>query len=247
MKPTIKVDRVLVANVKAFTDRRKSIEQQMSRLGIPFEFMLDGDIPDITPDLKQRWFRSPLTSHPKSMSCTCKHFLIYEKMAQQGWNGVLVLEDDIFLADNFVDIFNRTQKELLARTDIDPEWAWISYENSGLRFPRQNTLTAGRYLYQANALRCTGAYYIGARAADYLLNVAEVEKADTVIDCYIENVMQRPASLIEVYWCHPTIAEQGSMNGSFDSMDPRRRATWWRKVQWHADKLFKTVKHRWAS
>ena len=240
-----KTDQVFVAHVKSgYESRRKSIDEQFSRLKIDFEYLLDGDICDISVDTKNRWFLPPLIASPQMMSCTCKHFLIYERIVESGLQGALIFEDDIFLADDFVRQYNLATRELFDRDDIDPGRAWISYENSTLRYPPKRVLRPSQRLYRAVEPRCTGAYYIGAEAAKGILQLADSEKAGLAIDCFVEKIANRADSPVDLYWCHPTIAEQGSMNGAFQSIDARRSASLWRKIKWNLDKYYKAIKHR---
>lgn len=235
---------VLVAHVKhGYEDRRQSIESQLAALGIPFEFMLDGDIPDITNEVSSRWFAA---NYPAGagQSCTCKHLLMYERIVNAGWQGALILEDDILLDHDFVPVFNATLDELRVGNTAGLDTAWISYENSTLRMPARGELRKGRLLYPAMLTRCTGAYYIGARAAEALLEAAATLKVDKVIDIWVNDMARAIPDSLKIYWCHPTVAEQGSMNGRFDSMDPRRTATLWRRVKWNTDKWYKTARHR---
>lgn len=238
-------DQVFVAHVKSgYESRQKSIDAQFSRLNIDFEYLLDGDIADISQETKTRWFLPALAASPKMMSCTCKHFLIYERIVDSGLQGALIFEDDIFLAEDFVQQYNVASHELFDRDDIDPDRAWISYENSTLRFPPKSVFRPSQRLYRAVEPRCTGAYYIGAEAAKGILQIANSEKAGLAIDCFVEEIANRDDSPVDLYWCHPTIAEQGSMNGVFQSMDTRRTASLWRKMKWNLDKYYKYTKNR---
>lgn len=235
---------VLVAHVKhGYEERRASIERQLGRLAIPFEFMLDGDIPDIDDKLSSRWFSSGFPAGA-AQSCTCKHLLMYERIVAAGWSGALILEDDIFLAPDFVPVFNASLDELRTRNAAPLATAWISYENSTLRMPKRSELRRGQFLYRAMLTRCTGAYYIGADAAQALLQAAEKRKVDKIIDLWVNDMTATIPDLVQIHWCHPTVAEQGSMNGQFDSMNPRRPATLWRQMKWNADKWYKTMRHR---
>lgn len=238
------VEPVLVAHVKeGYEHRRESIEWQMADLGIDFEFMLDGDISDIDAELSSRFF-SPRFGPGPTQSCACKHFLMYERIVRAEWPGALILEDDILLAKNFVHVFQASLQELRARDAAALHTAWISYENSTLRMPPRSTLRAGQLLYPAMLTRCTGAYYIGAGAAAALLHAASVRKADKEIDLWVNDMAQLMPDKLHIHWCHPTVAEQGSMNGQFDSMDRRRSSTLWRRVKWTSQKWYKTVRHR---
>lgn len=247
--PTIRLhepfpEPVLVAHVKhGYESRRESITRQLHDLRMPFEFMLDGDIPDLSPAVMSRWF-APDVKPAAIPSCACKHLLMYERIVAEGWPGALILEDDIVLADSFVQVFKATLAELRGADGSAIETAWVSYENSTLRMPRGSEIRRGVYLYPATRTRCTAAYYVGRGVAQTLLRLAETVKVDAEIDIWVDTMAARFPEAIRILWCHPTIAEQGSMNGLFDSMDSRRRASLWRRVKWNADKLYKTVKYR---
>lgn len=235
---------VLVAHVKhGYEKRRESIERQLGALGMPFRFMLDGDIPDIDAELSSRWFADSFTISP-AQSCACKHLFMYERIVKAGWTGALILEDDILLAKNFVSVFHQSLEELRRWNDPALETAWISYENSTLNVPPRSELRAGQLLYRATQTRCAGAYYIGAGAAATLLQAASSIKVDKPIDHWVNDMARRMPEGLQIHWCHPAVAEQGSMNGRFASMDPRRTATLWRRLKWTANKWYKTARSR---
>ena len=231
---------VLVAHVKhGFEDRRRSIERQFRDLGIPFEFMLDGDIPDIDAEMSARWFDPRFPLGP-AQSCACKHLLMYERIVKAGWEGALILEDDIFLLEGFAPAFEASLQELRRQDGAVLGAAWISYENTGHVVPPRQEMKQGQMLYRSTTTRCTGAYYIGFAAASALLHEASTRKVDKPIDCWVEDMVPILPDRLQIYWCHPAIAEQGSMNGRFDSMDSRRRAGVWRSFKWKVDKLYKS-------
>ena len=106
---------VYVAHVKkGYEDRERHIDEMMGRLGVSFTYMLDGDIPDITPERSAAYF-SPQASFPMpARSCALKHLLIYEEIVRRGLYGALILEDDICLDRKFPEIFTLSMKELPA-------------------------------------------------------------------------------------------------------------------------------------
>lgn len=235
---------VLVAHVKhGFEDRRRSIERQFTELGMPFEFMLDGDISDIDAELSARWFDPGFPLGPQQ-SCACKHLLMYQRIVKAGWAGALILEDDILLLEGFAPVFEASLQELRRRNEAVLGTAWISYENTGHVVPPRREIKQGQMLYRSMTTRCTGAYYIGCTAAAALLHEASTRKVDKAIDCWVEDMVPLLPDRLQIYWCHPAIAEQGSMNGRFDSMDSRRRAGVWRRLKWKMDRLYKRFRFR---
>jgi glycosyl transferase family 25 len=243
---SLPVDRVYVLHVKTgYEERGESIERQFAQLGIPFQFMLDGDIPDITPAIVQTWFAGGMCQPDalRAVSCAWKHLLIYGEIVRDGLQNALVFEDDILLAPDFVPQCARTIAELHQRSDLAPSRAWISYENSTLRVPPRHERRADRMLYPAREPRCTGAYYIGQAAARGLWEIARTEKMAQPYDCFVAEVLARTNPPLDMLWCHPTLAEQGSMNGQFGSaMDLGRPRSWLRRLKWFADKHYKRLK-----
>ena len=228
-----------VAHVKVgYESRRQSIESQMRRINIPFEFMLDGDISDVTPERKQEFFHADfLRVEPLStVSCALKHLLIYQRIVASGQPGALVLEDDILLAPDFSAAFQRTLVEARQREEIDESQLFISYENSYLRFVPRSERKAGRQLYRAAATRACGAYYISRGSAAAVLERARTQKMNLPIDWFL-NEMSRDGGL-SIYWCEPTIAEQGSVNGTFPSSITARKAGLLRTIIFAAKKAF---------
>ena len=57
------VDRVYVIHVRhGAEDRAAFIERQLGRLGIEFEYVLDGDRDQLTPAVMARWFRGTMAT-----------------------------------------------------------------------------------------------------------------------------------------------------------------------------------------
>ena len=52
-------EKVLVLHVKqGYEERAKHIEKMLGELHIPFEYILDGDIKDITTEVLQKYFKN---------------------------------------------------------------------------------------------------------------------------------------------------------------------------------------------
>lgn len=235
----LNISKVYIVHVKkGFEERKKSIDSQMAKFGISVEYMLDGDMNELTPQRLALYFRDAMQTVSPEASCSIKHLLIYEDMVKNEVKDALIFEDDIFLMNNFISVFNETITELHNRTDIEPNKSLISYENSTLRLIQKDELNKDQHLYLREAGRCAGAYYFSLPLAKMLLDKCKIDKMAVPIDWYHNELSTE--KLIDIYWCHPAIAEQGSQNGKFDSsLDLRKRNTWWRRLKWNFRKLFK--------
>lgn len=218
-------------------DRAASIERQLGRLGIPFEYVLEGDMEDLTPEFLDRWFAGSMKAVRPGTSCCSKHLIAYTRMLRDGHQDALVLEDDIFLADDFVPALNASLEELRSRPDARPDESLISLENSGLiRIERIGTWTPGVTLYRHDHGRETGAYWISRTAAERYLRKAETEKVSLATPFFHNTLFQ--SGEVELWWRHPAIAEQGSISGKFDSMLSEKRTGFMRRPRWLARKAY---------
>ena len=232
---TLDVDRVYVIHVrKGAEDRAAFIERQLARLGIEFEYVLDGDRDQLTPQVMARWFHGAMATPTADTSCSFKHLTACERIVRDGHDTALVLEDDIVLPAHFVEALNRSITELRTRADASAGIGYISLENTGLEtfIPPVD----GHTLVRADHGRAAGAYWLSRGAAERLLHRAERERLGEPFD-HFQNRLARTGE-IELWWRHPAIAEQGSHNGMFNSMLAPDRAGPLRRLKWRARKAW---------
>lgn len=213
--------RIFVPHVKKnYEDRELHIDDMMSRMGLEFEYMLDGDISDIEQDsdMLSRYFDNRMLVPSAAVSCAVKHLLIYEKMVEQNIASALILEDDIFLSENFVEIFGHSMTQ---SREFDFPF-YIVYEATHLKFVPRSQRRHGVVIYPIEGVQCTGAYYINLATAAAILNQLKLEKCSLPIDIYLEKLNRE--GHFKTYWCHPAIAQQGSHNGMMtSSISPPRK------------------------
>jgi len=234
----IDVDRVYVVHVKTgYQERREHISRELSGRGIQFRFMLDGDIPDIEPSHLDIYFEGPMHLVSPSSSCALKHFLIYEEIVAQDIPLTLVLEDDAVLAPEFNAVFNESMAELRKLHGGPDKGTIVSYENSTLRFVPQSRLCDKTRLYAADRGRCAGAYVVTRAAAAAILKEAKSKKCSLPVDLYHNELIRQ--GLIQIFWCHPPIVEQGSHSGLFASGIDGKKSGLLRKLSWGLQKFYK--------
>lgn len=209
---------IFVLHVReGYEDRAAHIEAMMDRLSLPFEYILDGDKADLTPEILDRWFAGDMKCVQGATSCAYKHLIACREILSRGLKGALVLEDDIILTDSYRDVALATVAEIPSG-----EAAIVSYEDTRLRFVPRSMRRKGKYLYPGDRDRFTGALYVSAAAAKAVLGEAEKNKMDCPVDIYHRRLLN--AGVIKYYWSHPCTASQGSFNGLFRSgIDTKRR------------------------
>ena len=221
---------IIVLHVEhGYDDRERHIERMLGRMGLKWEWMLDGDIPKLRKEDEERWFALSFreTHTLAEMSCTMKHLLACRRILDAGMPGALILEDDIVLSKRFPRIFGASLEE--ARRE-GRDGGIISYEDTRLQFVPRSQRERGRYLYEGKNDRMAGCMYISAEGARKVLEGAEKHKVDRPIDNF-HNLLRSRGEL-PYYWCHPTVATQGSFTGLFPSSLTKRYPQWLTPLVW---------------
>lgn len=236
----LNVRNVYVLHVrKGYEERKRHIESMLGKIGIPFEYILDGDICDLTDDVLDRYFcGGTMTGQYPFTSCSYKHLLAYKEIVNRNQEGALILEDDIFLQKRFVRIFNKSMEELRQYSAEHPGPVIISYEDTRLRFVPRSKRIKGTVLYKGDRDRMTGAFYINKEAAKLLIKYAETHKFDLPIDLTHCKLLRE--GHLTYFWCQPTVATQGSHNGILSSAINLNKSVF-SPISWQLKLLYKKL------
>lgn len=230
------IQNVFVLHVKkGYEERKKFMEDQFQKHEIPFEYMLDGDLTDLTPDIIEKYFAGEMDNIQKpATSCAFKHLLVYEQILQRKIDYALIFEDDVQLSDNFNQLFNESLKEIKQIED----GFFVSYEDTTLEFVPKEQLEKGKLLYPATRGRCAGAYLIDYQTAKIIMDYVNKHKCHLPID-WMHNFLVEEKQLFSIYWCHPTIAQQGSHTGKFTSGLSKKKGAFIQQIRWKAKAFWK--------
>ena len=226
--------RTFVIHVRGNRQRELHISSEMSRHNIKYEFILDGNMEDITEKLLEKYFTGEMKKVSPRASCALKHFFVYEKMIEENIPVALVFEDDIELYDSFQNVFESSVSE--ARKE-NLENFIISYESSTQNFISNSEAVSGKYLYRKSHGRCAGAYLLNLNAAKTILQYAYHEKCGTVLDWFHNEFSDK--GLLGIYWCHPPVAEQQSHNGKVFSLLDEKKQGYFYRVKFFLQKKYK--------
>lgn len=205
--------KVFVLHVrKGYEDRAAFMESSLGKLGIRFDYLLEGDKDDLNDEILDRWFAGELHGVTSATSCALKHLLAYRRILDEGLDGALILEDDISLSRKFTALFSACMAEKEARGIGDMV---LSFEDTSLLYVAGSIRKKGQHIYPAVRDRYTGCYYITAGCARMILDYVEAHKCHLPIDRYHTFLID--AIGLPYYWSHPTEATQGSKNGQFGS------------------------------
>lgn len=197
---------------KGYEDREQSILQQFSELGIPFEWVLDHDVDDITPMILEK-YKYHGTLKDVEISCSLKHICAWERIARGDSEGGFVFEDDVLLD---IRRFKAGAQEALA--EFHDQWndcGYISLGNGCALYVPWTSIRKNKKLYRAEHVRAADSYWINRETARkkvaWVMENGFFLPADHLIN-------QLAAELdIPILWLEPTIANQGSHTGLFQS------------------------------
>ncbi len=223
---------IFVLHCKAgYPERRDFIEKQFQRHSISFEYVLDWDISDLNPEVIERHFVPGIS--PRLMSANLKHKRALEIILERGEERALVMEDDIFLFEEFEERIKKVVEESKA---LPPDHV-IYLSNSCNKYTPRSRRRSGVHLYENDHSRAADCYLITLGACQKRLRWLESNKISTACD-HLFNRMDAEAE-VRIYWAEDPIAEQGSMSGRFLSSVQARHSLWVQRVRWALDKFYK--------
>jgi len=122
------------------------------------EYMLDGDMTELTPELQQRFFGSAGTPTPHK-SCAAKHLLTYEKIVRENIPYALIFEDDMFITKQFDRTFDSALREMMQRHG-ESEPFLVGFEATCMGFVPRSQRVKGQVAYPGRFLQCLGCYLV---------------------------------------------------------------------------------------
>lgn len=210
----LNVDKIFVLHVKSGSEERaKWMESMLGEMGIEFEYILDGDICDLSDERMARYFdpNSDMGDRIGVTSCAMKHILAMEKIVEQGYKRVLILEDDAILRKDFVKLFNRSLDEVDRRHSAEDPY-FIFYEATHLWFIPRSKRRRGQMLYKPRGIQCTACYCVNDHFAKLFIEQTANKPLGIHIDEYYDWFINDNGS-IAFYQSHPDLCMQGSHGG----------------------------------
>lgn len=230
--------KIYVIHVKAAYDREKHMLKQFNEKNInDYKFILDGDIDDISEEKLNRLFTSKEVT--ATISCAYKHYLAYKEIVENNLKYALILEDDIYLENNFNSIFNKIEEEI---KENNLKNYIISLEDSNLRYVKGSERRKKQYLYKNKEGRLTGAYIIDFLAAKNIIDEIEKNKCHLPIDWYHNLCSSK--GIISIYWSHPTIAIQGSLMGKTKALIGTKKYGFLRICNFFLQRIYKRILYK---
>jgi glycosyl transferase family 25 len=114
------IDNVYVINMDKDTDRLNKMTKECNKFNIKFQRFSGVDANKLSVQEKNKYVTNFCQKYCTNgmIGCGLSHIKIYEDVINNNYNNVLILEDDIYFADDFHTIFNDALNNLPTDYDI---------------------------------------------------------------------------------------------------------------------------------
>ncbi|GAL14666.1 hypothetical protein JCM19233_5678 [Vibrio astriarenae] len=185
---------------KGYEERKEHIERHLPQRGITeFEYMLKGDIDDLSDEIRNEFFRPSM--HLPAKSCFYKHYLVMKRVVTEGIPQVLVLEDDAILDPGFCHHLDNILEELEGQSGYI-----VNLEEASSLVPIRSR-KKGQSLYLAEINKLTGGLVYDLEYAKKMVNYIESAIQQSPIDRTIGEA--RHSIQANLYWVHPPLSGKG--------------------------------------
>ena len=230
---------ILIIHAKPLTERKAYMDHLLKDFTGKVEYILDADRDELTDEMLAEYFKPGCEVDKKNnaASCAVKHILACRYIVENNLKGALILEDDIELHNHFFEKFEQSMQEYNQRYESIP--VLISYEDSSLQFVPRSQRVKGQQLYKApyGRVRFTGAFYLNHAAAEAFCKDVRDNKCDIAVDHYQVKLYRE--GKIQILWCEPPLATQGSFTGRFSSSIGRIRK--FEAIRWKLKYAYKRL------
>lgn len=229
-----------VIHAKSLPERAGHIRRELERAGIAFEWVTDFDPEDITREVDKTWFADGADLTIRQKSCALKHVVAMQRISARGQDQALIFEDDAQLVADFAARLTRV---------LDEAARWprprILHLGAATNFYTPAAqLRPGQIIYPGNRVRNMEAYVLGAVEAQARLDWLARHPMREPIDIALNT--GDPAMGIPFLWPEPPLAEQGSLNGVFQSsLDRKRHSRLQLRIQFAVQKFRRRKLKRW--
>ena len=228
----MKYNHCYVIHYTKLISRKNFLDVQLSTVGLQGNYITEFDQEDLTPQIVDQFYEKNPQIHDSKIeklwdpsihtyrelkipeiSCTIKHFEALRLIAENQEDYGLILEDDVVFREGFVEEFDRC----LSLTPNDWDAIFIG-AGCGESFQRHKLSESEKvnehcFLVDHPATNCAEAYLVKKEMADKIYKSAQpfhlISDWELAYQLFKFNA--------KVYWWAPSLIEQGSKNGRYES------------------------------
>ena len=208
------------------SSRRERIQADFDEIGLPFEFhdavngaeLSDKTLAAVDQKYAQREWGHDLNKG--EIGCAISHIQVYERMLEQGLDEAIILEDDAYPAEDFIQVLQGLLQTLSKRAEI----AFL-HHGKAKSWPLKRSLPNGhklvRYRYpSAKSRRCiisARGYWLSQTGAQKLMGLAYPIRMPAD---YLTGYIQR--SRIHAYGVEPNLLIETDTLSEIDAIEKRQ-------------------------
>ena len=208
----IDVDHIYICHWNKLKEIKKYVIEHLEQLGLnEYHFVecFDKETWDI--DQVQKEYPKIFGSSSRNtklnlseISLTLKYCWAIKDAYEQGYESVLMLEDDVELHPDFINLFNNFKGQLPKNWDL--AWVGSCCDLHAKAVPHQN-------VYRVNGSRCTHAFMISRNCINKLIH--NIHDANDAADHYFNYLIE--TFQLNNYWFEPSLAEQNKNSEIFNT------------------------------
>lgn len=208
----INVDHIYVCHWSKLRERKEYLIDHLGKLGInDYHFVecfdkAKWDIKQIEKDYPKvlGLTTSNTQLNYSEISLVLKYCWAIRDAYNNGYESVLMLEDDVELHPDFVNLFNDFKSQL--PEDWDLAWVGSCLNLHARTVPNQN-------VYRVNGSRCTHAFMVSKNCINKIIN--DVHNVNNAADHYFNGLIEK--FNLNNYWFEPSLAEQNKSSEIFNT------------------------------
>ena len=198
---------IYIINLDTAVERKKSVEQELLKTNIPFQFISAVDKTSLNKFKYKEKNKYKKKLNPAEIGCYLSHIKVKKQFLESTYDFAIILEDDIQLLNNFDDVIKRAINQ---RLTIAKKHQWDvlklkSYGRKKLIEIKQIDQTYSLYSGGV-AITTLAAIWTRKGAKSFIEN--SIEKEKFIIEMPIDCALQQPWKYnLKIYNISPEICE----------------------------------------
>lgn len=227
---------IYIINLDTAVDRKKSVEQELLKTNIPYQFVSAVDktsLNSIKHKVKNRYKKE---LNPAEIGCFLSHIKIKELFLKSNYDFAIILEDDIQLLNDFDKIVKKAMKQ---RLDIDKKHQWhvVKLKSYGRKKLVKIKNIDNKYSLFGGGVAITTLAAIWTRKGAELFIEKSKEKENFIIEMPIDCALQKPWKYnLKIYNISPEITES---KGFKSQIRPKKKvkSNFFKRISYETIKL----------
>jgi glycosyl transferase family 25 len=229
-----------VVHSPALLERKFAIQEQLERVRLSYEWVTEFEPAEISQSVNNQFFVPDSSLSLAQKSCALKHIVAMQRIVERRLPMAFIVEDDAQFRPDFWSYIERIMSEF-------SRWPRPRILHLGAAtnfYPAASKIVKGTHVYEGDRVRNMEFYALGWIEAQRRLDWITQNRLAEPIDIAFNRA--DPSLGIPFLWSEPPLAEQGSLNGTYQSsLSTKRHSRARAKLQFSYQKLLRSKIRRW--